>query len=88
MKEETDIILLQTGCEFRCEFRKVCSLKEILKCPESILGYPRVFHLNDQEDKAIGSIAFFLNLRRWKMYSVLSLLQNISTVRTSLGVLP
>ena len=59
MKEETDIILLQTGCEFRCEFRKVCSLKEILKCPESILGYPRVFHLNDQEDKAISSIAFF-----------------------------
>ena len=33
--------------------------KEILKCPESILGYPRVLHLNDQEDKAIGSIAFF-----------------------------
>ena len=90
MKEETDIILLQTGYEFRCEFRKVCSLKEILKCPESILGYPRVFHLNDQEDKAISSIAFFffLDLRWWKMYSVLSLLQNISTVRTSLGVLP
>ena len=75
----------------RSKFHKVCSLKEILKCPESILGCPRAFHLNDQEDKAISSIVLFFcggDLRRWKMYSVLSLLQHISTLRTSLGVLP